>query len=229
MRHAGSSVARDGGNGSQGMAGGLTEMSTKKRPFDVLLIGGASGTGKSTIAYQLGKHYQVNVVQVDDFQCVVESITKESDYPVFHYWNNHFEEAVKQPVEKKLETMISYANTLSAVLEVVIHNHLEEDRPMILEGDFISPGLCKKLLDDGKERDRVKCLFLTEASKEQIVENYLHREGSIQDGRAELSHRFDGWLREQAHGSRIMLIESRPWRTTGMRVRRALDHQGVLS
>ena len=77
-----------------------------KRTFDILLIGGASGVGKSHISYLLSKAYEINVVQVDDFQCIVEHFTKEEDYPVFHYWKNHLEEALKQPIEKKLEIMI---------------------------------------------------------------------------------------------------------------------------
>jgi 2-phosphoglycerate kinase len=197
----------------------------KRRPFDVLLVGGASGTGKSTIAYELRKHFDLNIVQVDDFQCVVEHVTKEIDYPVFHYWSKHFEEAVAQPLERKLETTISYANALSAVLEVVVHNHLEEDRPMILEGDFIAPELCKRLLADDTARGRVKCVFITENSQVQIAENYRRREGSPQHDRAALSHRFDGWLREQAAGSPIMLIESRPWRTTVQRIRTAMHRR----
>lgn len=56
-----------------------------KRPFDILLVGGASGVGKSNISYELAKVYDVNVVQVDDFQCIVEHFTREEDYPVFHY------------------------------------------------------------------------------------------------------------------------------------------------
>jgi len=41
---------------------------------------GASGTGKSSIAYELGKLLHMNIVQVDDFQCLVEAATKECDY-----------------------------------------------------------------------------------------------------------------------------------------------------
>ena len=46
---------------------------------DVILLGGASGTGKSSIAYELGKILNMNIVQVDDFQCLVEEATKEGD------------------------------------------------------------------------------------------------------------------------------------------------------
>lgn len=189
-----------------------------KTDIEVLLIGGASGTGKSSIAYELGKLLNMNIVQVDDFQCLVEEATKEGDYPVFHYWKNHFEEACRQPMEKKLEIMISYANELSVFLEIIVRNHLEEKRPMIMEGDFISPGLCKKLLEDGSIKERVACIFVTEDSKDQIMKNYEMREGSIQEDRAELSLRYNNWLTEQSRGTGIVLASSRPWETAVQRI-----------
>ncbi len=188
------------------------------RAFDILLIGGASGVGKSHISYLLSKIYEMNVVQVDDFQCIVEHFTKEEDYPIFHYWNNHLEEARKQPMEKKLEIMINYANELSGVLELVIKNHLEEDRPMILEGDFISPLLCKKLLQDSEIKARIKCVFIIEDDKEQIIQNYLKREGSIQADRSELSLRYNNWIKEHLEGTEIIAVESTPWETSINRI-----------
>jgi len=46
-----------------------------KRNWTVLIIGGASGTGKSSIAYQLGEHYCVNVIEIDDIHQVMKKIT----------------------------------------------------------------------------------------------------------------------------------------------------------
>lgn len=187
-----------------------------KAPFDVLLVTGASGTGKTSIAYQLSDYYKINVVQVDDFQCLVEKATKESDYPVFHYWKNHFEEAIRQPFEKKLEIMISYADQLSFLMEDIISNHLEENRPMIMEGDFISISLCKKFMEE-TNNGRVKALLIKESSKEQIVQNYSSREGRPQHDRAELSLRYNNWLGEQAKGTRIAAVDARPWDTLPQR------------
>lgn len=189
-----------------------------KNNHEILLLGGASGTGKSSISYELGKLMNMNIVQVDDFQCLAEEATKESDYPVFHYWKNHFEEACMQPMEKKLEIMISYANELSVFLEKIVKNHLEEKRPMIMEGDFISPGMCKNLLRDDLIKERVACIFIIEDSKYQIMRNYEMREGSIQEERAELSFYYNDWLKDQAQDTGVILISSRPWETAVQRI-----------
>lgn len=194
-----------------------------KRPFDILLVGGASGVGKSNISYELAKVYDVNVVQVDDFQCIVEHFTREEDYPVFHYWNNHFEEAVAQPLEEKLEIMVSYANAMTKALELVINNHLEEERPMILEGDFIAPALCKMLLEDSRTKDRVKAIIVTEDDLSQIVSNYHVREGTIQEGRSALSLKYNDWLKAQVQGTDVLTVPARPWETAAERIRVLLE------
>jgi Holliday junction resolvasome RuvABC ATP-dependent DNA helicase subunit len=46
-----------------------------ERPWHVLLIGGASGIGKTTLANQLGQRFGVNVTQLDDIQTALEAVT----------------------------------------------------------------------------------------------------------------------------------------------------------
>lgn len=196
-------------------------MSSPASMFDVLLIAGASGTGKSTLAYELGRCLGVNVVQVDDFQCLVEAVTTEADYPVFHYWKNHFDEAVRLPLDRKLEIMVSYARQLSVFLEAIVGNHLDEGRPMVLEGDFLSPEFCQKMVHE--HPGRVRCLLVTEDSPSQIAENYRLREGTAQNERAEVSARYNAWLVENA-GEGMELVASRPWDTV---VERSLTALGV--
>ena len=128
-------------------------------------------------------------------------------------------------MEKKLEIMISYANELSGVLELVINNHLEEDRPMILEGDFISPLLCKKLLHDNEINARIKCMFIIENDKEQIIQNYHAREGSIQVDRSELSLRYNNWIKEQIEGTDIIAVDSTPWESSIERICSVLNRE----
>ncbi len=47
----------------------------KNRNWTVLLIGGASGMGKSSIAYELARFYNVNVMEVDDVYQAVKAMT----------------------------------------------------------------------------------------------------------------------------------------------------------
>jgi len=191
-----------------------------QQTFDVLLVAGASGTGKSTLAYELGRYFGVNVVEVDDFQCLVEAVTTEADYPVFHYWKNHFDEARGLPLDGKLDIMVAYARQLSTFLGAIVVNHLEEGRPMVLEGDFLAPEFCQRMVDE--HPGRVRCLVVTEGSSAQIAENYRLREGTAQNDRAEVSARYNQWLVENA-GPGLHLVASRPWDTV---VERSLSALG---
>lgn len=58
------------------------------RNWTVLFIGGASGTGKSSIAYEIARFYSVNVLEVDDIHLSVETVTTKESFPAIHYWSN---------------------------------------------------------------------------------------------------------------------------------------------
>src|SRR4051812_40099507 len=45
---------------------------TARRTWEVLLLGGASGTGKTRVAYTLAQHLGVGITQVDDLYVVLE-------------------------------------------------------------------------------------------------------------------------------------------------------------
>ena len=48
------------------------------RPWQVLLIGGASGAGKTSVSYRLAHHFNVGITEVDDFQVILERMTTPS-------------------------------------------------------------------------------------------------------------------------------------------------------
>jgi len=45
------------------------------RSWQVLLIGGASGSGKTRVSYRLANHFNVGITEVDDFQVILERMT----------------------------------------------------------------------------------------------------------------------------------------------------------
>lgn len=61
-------------------------MSKNQRNWTVLFIGGASGTGKSSIAYEIANHYGINVMEADDVYEAVKAMTTIESHPAIHYW-----------------------------------------------------------------------------------------------------------------------------------------------
>ena len=65
-------------------------MPMEERRWDVLLIGGGSGTGKTSIGYRLAHHYGVGITEfVDDVVEAVKAMTTPDQQPTLHYWDTH--------------------------------------------------------------------------------------------------------------------------------------------
>lgn len=189
--------------------------SAPRRNWEVLLIGGASGVGKTSLSYRLAHYFQVGITEVDDFQVILEKITAPEQQPLLHYWHTHREEFVQWSQEDQLSHFIRVSQEVySPALEAVIANHLESHTPVILEGDFILPALAV-LQSYGKieAAGRVHGLFVYEEDEAQISHNFFLREGREQRGRAHASWLFSEWLREECNRLAIPTLAVRPWET----------------
>jgi hypothetical protein len=63
--------------------------SASARPWQVLLLGGASGTGKTRLSYRLARALEIGITEVDDFQVVLERMTTPEQLPALHFWRTH--------------------------------------------------------------------------------------------------------------------------------------------
>lgn len=185
-----------------------------QRTWQVLLIGGASGVGKTSVSYRLAQHHRVGITEVDDFQVILERMTSPEQYPVLHYWRTHPDEARRMDEDQQLDFMLRYCEVLRGALELVIANHLESGAPIVLEGDFILPALALQPAYAGVAAlGRVRGLFLYEPDETQIRANYRVREGRDQPGRARASWRHSQWLRQEAARLGVPALPARPWDT----------------
>jgi 2-phosphoglycerate kinase len=196
-------------------------------PWQVLLLGGASGVGKTSVSYRLARHYGVGLTEVDDFQAILEHFTDAAQYPVFHYWRLHTDEALRMDDEAQLDFHLHYAKTLEDALALVVGNHLETPTPTVIEGDFILPSLAlhDKYGDEPAE-GQVRALFLYEGDEAQIVDNFRERDGSEQPRRARTSWCVTEGLRGEAERLGVPAIAARPWDTVLERAIAAVDGAG---
>ena len=175
------------------------------RDWDVLIIAGASGCGKTSVARLLARFYGVDIVAVDDFQVLLNAMTTPQTLAPLHYWDTHPNWA-NEAIEATVGQLIDVGKALMPGLAAVINNHLQEKTPMILEGDFILPQLCATF-----KNSPVKSLCIYEGEKQQIIENYRRREGSVQEHRATVSCAYGKWLKSQCEQYHLPVIASRPW------------------
>lgn len=178
------------------------------RNWTVLFIGGASGTGKSSLAYEIARFYGVNVLEVDDVYLSVETVTTKERYPAIHYWNTGINWK-DIGVGGNLNWLIDVGKEMIPVLKALVNRHLEDKLPIIIEGDFINPEFTKSF-----ENPEVKSIFVNETDTNQIIQNYLSREsGDLQYYRADISIAYGKWIADTCNQNGISVIESRPWDT----------------
>lgn len=193
-------------------------MKTGKRSWDILLVGGASGTGKTRVAQQLSDAYGVGLVAVDDFQVMLEAMTTPQTLPTLHYWQTH-PGWQAEGIDAAVGHLVDAGRALAPGLLAVIADRLAFDMPMILEGDFLLPSLYGAAGDP-----RVKAVFLLE-DEAQILANYLGREPGAgeQRFRAAVSGAYSRWLAEACGRLGIPAVAARPWADVLPRVMAQLE------
>lgn len=188
-------------------------MPDSKRTWDVLLIGGASGTGKTSMSYRIAKHFGLNLIEVDDFQMMLRTMTTPEQQPILHHWDTH-PDPFSMPAEEMMQNLIASGEVMRSGLDAVIANHLEANIPVVMEGDFILPALAaQEAFGDEANSGRVKGIFLIEPDEQQLVQNYLAREPEYgeQTKRARSSWLFGQWLTAECGRLGVPTVEARPW------------------
>ncbi|MGV2920337.1 hypothetical protein [Streptomyces alfalfae] len=183
----------------------------------VLVVGGASGMGKTGVGRALARRYDVPVVEVDDIVEALLAVTLPEHLPEVHFWRTHPEAAHQSP-ESVVERQIAIARALEPAIEAVVANHVDTDTPVILEGDYVLPG---PATPDGP----VRAVFLHEDDEEQVTANYLRREPEAgpQRHRARVSVLYGRWLTARARAVGVPVISPRPWDDLADRVAEAVE------
>ncbi|MEM7535580.1 MAG: hypothetical protein AAF639_25615 [Chloroflexota bacterium] len=201
------------------------------RDWDVLLVGGPSGVGKTSVSYRLARHFDVGITEVDDLYIVLETLTTPEQMPLVHYWQTK-PESVQLSAEDILEHQIAIGRLMLPALKAVIANHIETQTPVVLDGDFILPALMAKENTGSHESefyqlDRIRAVFLYEPDEAQIVRNYLLREPDegAQTGRAHVSWLYGEWLQEECVKHGVLSLPATPWESVFERIVAGIERQ----
>jgi 2-phosphoglycerate kinase len=194
------------------------------RSWDLLLVGGGAGTGKSRVASRLAQHFAVGISSVDDFQIVLEHTTTPEHQPAIHFWRTH-PDPDRLSAEEIMLQGLEVARVMTSGLEAVIADHLRTQVPLVLEGDFIAPALAAQTSFDGEQNDgRVRAVFLYEPDEMQILHNFSQREPAVgeQTKRARVSWLQGQWLERECERLDLAVLTTRPWQTLLERVLEAV-------
>lgn len=199
--------------------------------WDILLIGGASGVGKSRAAAQLAAQAGESegfVVEFDDVVSAVEAMTTAEHHPALHHFES-IPDTARLTVEQVLDLQIATARALEPAVLGVVRNRLTVDVPAVIEGDYLTPAAAAEAIREGRSAGRrVRAVFLHEQDPDQILANYTAREpgSGEQRHRAQVSAAYSHWLSRQASRHGVPVVACRPWTGLPGRVAGALGRHG---
>ncbi len=148
--------------------------------WTVLLIGGASGTGKSTLAARLSRSTRVPWIHADDFRMAIERAVKpplvSPREPLMSFFHDDRNWLRHTPAELTRAHRRISAITCKG-LAIVVSHHLAMDEPLIIEGDDILPSFAARMSEGGG--GRVRAVTLVEHDDAQVRRNMLSRDRGI--------------------------------------------------
>lgn len=194
----------------------------------VLLLGGSSGTGKSSIARQLAAQLEISWLQVDDLRLALQnSCVSFPDRAHTEALYRFTRPGIWRGAPEDLcQSLIEVGEMLRPALEIVIANHIDTDAPVILEGDGLLPSLLENpLMRQYKCQGLLQAVFLHEPEEQQLYTNITHRgRGTVGMSEEELCTEarakwlYSQWLAREARRRAVPVLEPQPWETLGPRI-----------
>ena len=125
-----------------------------------------------------------------------------------HYWSTGIDWR-DIGVDGNVNWLIGVSKEMMHPLRAVVERQLEDNIPVVIEGDFIHPELAPSF-----ENPQIKALFLQEPDREQLLRNFMDREsGEPQYYRADISIAYGKWQAEACKQLGIGMIDVRSWDT----------------
>jgi hypothetical protein len=194
-------------------------------PWRVLWLGGSSGTGKSTLAQELGRRLGVSVILGDDLRIALQTVTTPAQLPALHTFVSEASPAYHSSEAFRVG-LRAVADAMAPALSIVAAHHSAtlDAGPVIIEGDGVLPSLA------GDAAVGARAVFLHEPEIGAILANLRARGRGfpelplgLQQVIAEGSWQFGNELVGQALALGLPVVGARPFETVVERVLSALS------
>lgn len=181
----------------------------------VLLVGGSSGVGKTTIAPQLASRLGMTWGSADDVRLVLERMTTPEQQPALHLF---FQQLTQLAPDELAHRYQAVAAVVSYALEIIVANHVATAAPLLLEGDTITPAMAAQhQFANLAVEQQVRAVFLVEAEETVIQRNMCERGRGMHQSPLEYSVRMARfswlhglWLSQEALRYGLPVIAARP-------------------
>ena len=203
-------------------------------PWSVLLLGGSSGVGKSTVAPEVARRTGAMLTQADDVRLALQAVTTPATHPALHFFLQDPGVAKAgiwtRPPEALCRGLVGVAGEVSRALEDVVAHHVAIRRPLILEGDGLLPALATRRERWGlPQAGHVRAVFVHEASEAALLaamagrgRGYDDKPGDEQRAQARMNWLYGNWLAGEARRLGLPVVAARPWPSLADRLLAAL-------
>lgn len=148
---------------------------TSKKPL-IILIGGASGVGTSSMAFELANRLRLkNLISTDMIREVMRKIVSKDLSPVIHKSSFDAYESVRTPsirIDSVIEGFISHVDVVNVGIEAIIERSVKEGISTIIEGVHVVPGFIRK---DLLENNNIIIFTLTVDDDESHKQRFYAR------------------------------------------------------
>lgn len=142
----------------------------------IILIGGASGVGTSSMAFELANRLGLkNIISTDMIREVMRKIVSKELNPVIHKSSFDAYESIRTPairVDAVIEGFISHVDVVNVGVEAIIERSIKEGISIIIEGVHVVPGFIR---DDLMDKDNVIMFTLTVDDEEMHKQRFYTR------------------------------------------------------
>lgn len=148
---------------------------TSKKPL-IILIGGASGVGTSSMAFELANRLRLkNLISTDMIREVMRKIVSKELSPVIHKSSFDAYESIRTPsirIDSVIEGFISHVDVVNVGIEAIIERSAKEGISTIIEGVHIVPGFIRH---DLMENNNIIIFTLTVEDEESHKQRFYSR------------------------------------------------------
>jgi 2-phosphoglycerate kinase len=203
-------------------------------PWAVLVLLGASGTGKSTAAADIARQRGATWMQVDDLRLALQSRRVSLPEHTERLYAFLDDPGIwSRSVVDVRGAFIGVAQAMAPAVRIVIENHVATDDPMVIEGDGVLPALVgDEALAPVVASGIVRFCCLAEDGADALLANMLARGRGITREVTERSRvhaaanaAFGAWLAAESRRLGIPVVASRPFETLPRRILAAAHGQ----
>jgi 2-phosphoglycerate kinase len=189
-----------------------------ERSWRVLLLGGTTAAGKSTVAPQVAKALGFALISADSIWRAITSVTTETTHPVLFQWPRP--QVVPDDPLHLLQVHIEEAEAMTPALESFLTWELKEGNRFVMQGAWLTPAFAAKRCAESPE---VRAVFIDEPDEAAIMSSILERSKRAEpDARQKIVGRvawlYGNWLRDEAEQHGVTMVNRNPKETLAERI-----------